>query len=141
MSLNVAYTASSTSTGDGRNGHVTSSDGRLDFDVKFPKEMGGPGGATNPEQLFSAGWAACFHQAVRNVAKEMGLTLSGDSVKVDVGIGQDEAGNFGLAGTITGSLPGLTQAQADEVMEKSHQMCPYSRATRGNVDVAVSATV
>lgn len=141
MSLQVAYTASSTSSGDGRNGHVASSDGRLDFDVKFPTEMGGPGGATNPEQLFSAGWAACFHQAVRNVAKELGLSLTGDTVKVDVGIGQDEQGNFGLAGTITGALPGLTQAQADEVMERSHQMCPYSRVTRGNMNVTVVATV
>ncbi|MBY0442679.1 MAG: organic hydroperoxide resistance protein [Mycobacteriaceae bacterium] len=142
MSIDVVYTAESTATGGGRDGHVTSSDGQLDLDTRPPKEMGGAGGATNPEQLFSAGYAACFLGALRLVARNAKINLDdATAVTVHVGFGKDSNGGFGLTGTIVGYLPGLGQAQADDLVHQAHQVCPYSKATRGNVDIAVSAKV
>lgn len=137
----AVYTAHVTSSGNGRNGHVRSSDGVLDADVRSPEELGGPGGATNPEQLFAAGYAACFHSALRRVAKEKGLPLTDDAtVEAAVGLGKDDTG-FALSATLTAHLPGLDQAQADDLMAAAHQLCPYSKATRGNLDVELKATV
>ena len=135
------YTAEATSTGGGRDGHVRSSDGIIDQDVKFPKEMGGPGGATNPEQLFAAGYSACFHGALRLAGKNKGVRIPDDaSVDAAVGIGRDDT-SMAISVTLTAHLPGLEQTAANELVEAAHQLCPYSKATRGNVDVQLNATV
>jgi osmotically inducible protein OsmC len=130
------YTASATATGDGRGGHTRSSDGVLDLDLAVPKEMGGPGGAhTNPEQLFAAGYAACFHSALKIVAGKQKIQLTDTAITVDVGIGPNGSGAYGLVVTIEAELPGLDDTQAHRLLEQAHQVCPYSNATRGNVDV------
>jgi Ohr subfamily peroxiredoxin len=134
------YTAEATSTGGGRNGHVRSSDGIIDQDVKLPTEMGGPGGATNPEQLFAAGYAACFHGALRLAAKKKGVKLGETSLDAAVSLTPDDT-TFTISVVLTAQLPGLDQTEADEVIELAHQLCPYSKATRGNVDVQLKATV
>jgi Ohr subfamily peroxiredoxin len=135
----ATYTASATATGDGRTGHVRSSDGVLDLDLAVPKEMGGSGGAlTNPEQLFAAGYAACFHSALRGVARRLHVDLTDSAITVDVGIGKLDTGGFGLTVTIEAELPSVPEAQARELLEKAHQVCPYSNATRGNVDVTLT---
>jgi Ohr subfamily peroxiredoxin len=139
--VSVLYTASALSTGDGRNGHVRSSDGVLDLDLATPTEMGGPGGATNPEQMFAAGYAACFHSALKGVARREKVTLTESSVTADVGIGPRDEGGFGLTVALHVEVGGLDQAEADKLVAAAHQMCPYSNATRGNVDVAIDTTV
>jgi lipoyl-dependent peroxiredoxin len=138
-SVEAAYTASATSTGDGRSGHVRSSDGVLDFDVAVPKEMGGAGGPlTNPEQLFAAGYAACFHSALRGVARSQKITLTDDAVTADVGIGKlAEGPGFGLVVTIEAEIPSVDRDTAQKLLDAAHQVCPYSNATRGNVDVTL----
>src|ERR1700761_6912916 len=133
--MDILYTAEATATGDGRNGHVSSSDGLLDADVRIPKEMGGAGGATNPEQLFAAGYAACFHSALRVVAQHDKADVSGSTVTAQVGIGPNGAGGFGLAVTLTVALPALAPEEAQKLAARAHEVCPYSNATRGNVDV------
>jgi osmotically inducible protein OsmC len=137
--MSTLYTASATATGDGRNGHVRSSDGVLDFDLAVPKELGGAGGAlTNPEQLFAAGYAACFHSALKRVASNQKLTLTDTAITVDVGIGPLPTGGFGLSVTIEAELPGLDETTAKAVLDAAHQLCPYSNATRGNVEVQLN---
>jgi Ohr subfamily peroxiredoxin len=138
--MEIVYTASALSTGDGRGGHVRTSDATLDVDLAVPKEMGGAGGGLNPEALFAAGYAACFHSALRGVARSRSLTLNDDSVTAEVGIGSNGAGGYGLAVTLRVELPGLEQSAADELVAAAHQVCPYSNATRGNVDVALDVT-
>jgi osmotically inducible protein OsmC len=139
MTVTAAYTASATSTGDGRNGHVRSSDGVLDLDLATPKELGGAGGnRTNPEQLFAAGYAACFHSALRTIARREKVTLTDDAITVDVGVGPRAAGGFGLAVAIEAELPSLDEATAHRFLEAAHHVCPYSNATRGNVDVRLT---
>jgi Ohr subfamily peroxiredoxin len=130
----VLYTAKATSTGDGRNGHVVSSDQRLDLDLALPPEMGGSGDGTNPEQLFAAGYAACFHSALRIVARRARVDPGDSTVSAEVGIGP-EGEAFGLVVTLIISIPGLEREQARELAEAAHQVCPYSRATRGNISV------
>jgi lipoyl-dependent peroxiredoxin len=134
------YTAEATSTGGGRNGHVRSSDGIIDEDVKVPVEMGGPGGATNPEQLFAAGYAACFHGALRLAAKKKGVQIGDTSLDAAVSVTPDDT-TLTLSVALTAHLPGLDQTEADEVIELAHQLCPYSKATRGNIEVQLKATV
>ncbi len=131
------YTASAASTGDGRNGHVETSDQVLVTDVRTPTEMGGPGGATNPEQLFAAGYSACFHSALRQVAKQAGADVSDSEVVADVVLGDDGAGGFQLAVTLEVNLPQVSAEQAQELAEQAHQVCPYSKATRGNIEVSL----
>jgi Ohr subfamily peroxiredoxin len=140
--VDAVYTAHATAIGDGRNGEVHSSDGVIDEKLTIPKEMGGPGGLfTNPEQLFAAGYAACFHSALRLVASADKVTLHDDtSIDAEVGIGPNGQGGFGLAVKLVAHLPGIDQAKADELVQKAHQVCPYSNATRGNIDVDVTAT-
>ncbi len=134
--MSTLYTASATATGDGRSGHTRSSDGVLDLDLAVPKEMGGPGGhLTNPEQLFAAGYAACFHSALKLVAGKQKITLTDTAITVDVGIGPRDQGGFGLTVAIEAELPGLDEATARQLIEAAHQVCPYSNATRGNIDV------
>ncbi|MBN1094373.1 organic hydroperoxide resistance protein [Blastococcus sp. TML/M2B] len=135
------YTATATATGEGRNGHTRSSDGLIDLDLAIPKEMGGPGGATNPEQLFAAGYAACFHSALKAVAREKRVAFTDSAVTADVGIGANEAGGFGLEITLSVELGGLDQDAAEQLVAAAHQVCPYSNATRGNVPVTLETTV
>ena len=130
----VLYTAKATSTGDGRNGHVVSSDQRLDLDLALPPEMGGSGDGTNPEQLFAAGYAACFHSALRIVARRARVDPGASTVSAEVGIGP-EGEAFGLVVTLIISIPGLERERARQLAEAAHQVCPYSRATRGNISV------
>ncbi len=136
MSIDVIYSAEAQATGDGRNGHVRTSDGLLDIDISIPKEMGGMGGAANPEQLFAAGYAACFHSAVRHVAAKARLRLEHETrITAIVDIGPDGSGGYGLQVALTVHLPGLDQAAAEKLVEQAHQVCPYSNATRGNIEV------
>lgn len=135
--MQVLYTATATATGDGRNGHTTSDDGILDVDVRVPKEMGGAGGATNPEQLFAAGYAACFHSALKVVAGKDTASVEGSEVSASVGIGTDDAGGFGLTVELDVSLPNVDRDAAEALVARAHEVCPYSNATRGNVDVAL----
>lgn len=135
------YTAEATSSGGGRDGRVRTSDGIIDQDLKMPPALGGPGGATNPEQLFAAAYATCFHGAMRLVAKNKGVTVPDDAtIDAAVSLSPDDT-SFAISAVITAHLPGLDQAQADELVEGAHQVCPYSKATRGNVDVVLKATV
>ena len=138
MTTQAVYTASATASGDGRSGHTRSSDGVLDLDLALPKEMGGPGGAlTNPEQLFAAGYAACFHGALKLVAGQRKIQLTDTAITVDVGIGPSSQGGFGLSVTIEAEIPGVDKATAKALVDAAHQVCPYSNATRGNIDVIV----
>lgn len=132
------YTATAIATGDGRNGHVHSTDDQIDLDVRVPKEMGGAGGATNPEQLFAAGYAACFHGALRLVAGKAGADHSDSEVVADVSIGDNGAGGFQLAVGLEITLPNVDADQAQQLVEQAHQVCPYSNATRGNVEVTLT---
>ena len=135
------YTAAATSSGGGRDGHVRSSDSIIDADVKMPPALGGPGGATNPEQLFAAAYATCFHGAMRMVAKNEGVKVpDGATVDAAVSLAPDDT-SFGISAVITAHLPGLDQAQADDLVQAAHQVCPYSKATRGNVEVTLTTTV
>jgi len=132
------YTASAASTGEARNGHVQSTDGILDLDVRVPKEMGGAGGATNPEQLFAAGYAACFHQALKLVAGQAKVDASDSEVVADVSIGDNGNGGFQLAVQLEVTIPGADATTAQQLAEQAHQVCPYSNATRGNIEVALT---
>ena len=136
--MNAIYTATATATGDGRNGHTASEDGLLDFDVRIPKEMGGPGGATNPEQLFAAGYAACFHSALKMVGAAEKADVTDTQVSASVTIGTLESGGFGLAVELDVDIPNLGHDAALALVEKAHQVCPYSNATRGNVEVKLA---
>ncbi|MFJ9846898.1 organic hydroperoxide resistance protein [Kitasatospora sp. NPDC101155] len=140
--MSVLYTTEAISTGDGRNGEVRSLDGVLDELLAVPKEMGGPGGdRTNPEQLFAAGYAACFHNGLRLIAGQQKVDVGASTVTSTVSLLTLDEGRFTLAVTLSAHLPGLDQATADQLMATTHQVCPYSNATRGNVDVTLKATV
>jgi osmotically inducible protein OsmC len=140
--MSVLYTAEAISTGDGRNGEIRSSDGVLDELLAIPKEMGGPGGEkTNPEQLFAAGYAACFHSGLRLIAGQQKVELAGSTVSSAVDLITKDDGGFSLAVRLSVHLPGLEQAMADQLVQTTHQVCPYSNATRGNIAVTLEATV
>ncbi|MFD8247101.1 organic hydroperoxide resistance protein [Nocardia sp. NPDC059691] len=133
----ILYTAEALASGDGRNGRARTTDGKLDLNLSAPKEMGGDGEGTNPEQLFAAGYAACFHSALRLVGKQVKANIDDSAVGAKVGIGPNDAGGFGLAVTLEVSLPHLSREDAQALADKAHQVCPYSNATRGNIDVQV----
>ncbi|MCV7280917.1 organic hydroperoxide resistance protein [Mycolicibacterium flavescens] len=142
MSIEVVFTSESTASGGGREGHVKSSTGRIDLNTNHPKEMGGSGEGTNPEELFSAGYAACFLGALRLVAKNEKIDIDDASgITAQVGFGKDPAGGFAINAHLIGYLPGMEQSAADELMKKAHEVCPYSKATRGNIDVTLAAKV
>ncbi len=137
--MQTLYTITANATGDGRNGHATSDDGILDVDLRIPKEMGGAGGAANPEMLFAAGYAACFHSALKVVSKETGANVEGSEVSATVGIGMLDGGGFGLEVELDVSLPNVTDRTAAEaVVARAHEVCPYSNATRGNIPVKLT---
>ncbi|MQA60189.1 MAG: Ohr family peroxiredoxin [Actinophytocola sp.] len=129
------YTASATATGAGRGGHVRSSDEALVSELSIPKELGGAGGAgTNPEQLFAAGYAACFHSALQLVARREKVKIADSSVTAEVDLAAAGKG-FGLSVELVVDLPGVEQQVAASLVDSAHQVCPYSNATRGNIDV------
>lgn len=131
------YTAQALASGDGRNGRVASPDGIVDFDLALPKEMGGAGGAANPELLFAAGYAACFHNALRLVARKTKHGVEGSTVGADVTIGANAGGGFGLAVVLDVHVPGLAEGTLRTLIETADRICPYSNAVRGNVTVEI----
>ncbi|MFM2252082.1 MAG: hypothetical protein RJB68_419 [Pseudomonadota bacterium] len=133
----VLYTAHATSTG-GRDGTTRTSDGFLDLKLAVPKEMGGPGGGVNPEQLFASGYSACFIGAMKFVAGTQKIALPADtSINASVGIGQIPQG-FGIEVALEVSIPGMDRAAAEALVAKAHEVCPYSNATRGNIEVTIT---
>jgi len=123
----------------GRNGYGETSDGLLKVDLAMPKELGGKGGATNPEQLFAVGYAACFESAVRFVARQQKLPLQDASVTSTVSLYPNDQGGFRLGVSLAAEIKGLDQAGAEALVSEAHKICPYSNAIRGNIDVALSA--
>jgi Ohr subfamily peroxiredoxin len=139
--VKTLYTAVATASDKGRNGHARTDDGRLDVELTTPPGMGGPGGeGTNPEQLFAAGYAACFSNAMRSSARRDGdeSVVDGSTVTAHVGIGAIGGGRFALEVTLDVKVPGLAQADAEELVAKAHERCPYSNATRGNIPVELA---
>jgi lipoyl-dependent peroxiredoxin len=136
--MSVLYTATAHATGDGRNGRARSEDGILDIDMRVPREMGGPGGAASPEMLFAAGYAACFHSALKVVARQEKVGVDGSEVAASVGIGPLDNGGFGLTVELRVSVPDLDRDTAEKLVARAHEVCPYSNATRGNIPVTLT---
>ncbi|GIG23760.1 organic hydroperoxide resistance protein [Cellulomonas denverensis] len=140
--MSAIYTATATSTGEGRRGgQVASNDGNLDLTLAVPAEMGGTGGGTNPEQLFAAGWAACFHSALKSVAAAQKTPIEDSAVVADITLLPNGDGGFTLGAALHVEVGGLEQSAAEALVAQAHQVCPYSNATRGNIDVTVETTV
>ena len=141
MKINKVFTAQAKAIG-GRDGRISSDNQVLDLTLSTPKEMGGPGkaGATNPEQLFAAAYAACFEGALGVAARQAGVQLKNVSVEAFIGFGQAEDGGYGISADLHVNLPGFEQAQAEKLVAAAHNICPYSRATRGNVEVSLTTT-
>lgn len=138
MSVDVKYRTTATATG-GREGAARTADGNFEVKLSTPKELGGAGGpGTNPEQLFASGYSACFLGAMKAVAPSLQLKVPAETtVTADVGIGPRSEGGFGITADLTINLPGLDRAEAQKLVEAAHQVCPYSNATRGNVNVGL----
>ncbi len=136
--MSILYKATATSTG-GRDGRAVSSDQQLDVKLSAPKELGGTGAAgTNPEQLFAAGYSACFMCAMKFVAGQHKRTVPADTtVTADVGVGPNDTAGFALDVELRATLPGLSAEEAQQLVDAAHKVCPYSNATRNNVDVRV----
>ena len=139
MPVNVIYKTSATSTG-GRDGHSRTEDGSVDVKLVVPKEMGGPGGdGANPEKLFAAGYSACFLGAMKAVSGKVGVKVPDDaSVTADIGFGPRSEGGYGVTADLRISLPGVPREDAQRLAEAAHEVCPYSNATRNNLDVGLS---
>ncbi|MDN4613037.1 organic hydroperoxide resistance protein [Leifsonia sp. F6_8S_P_1B] len=136
--MDIAYTAIAHATGGGRDGHVRSEDDRLDLDTRPPRELGGSGDGTNPEQLFAAGFSACFLSAIHAVGRAEKLDTTDAAVSASVGIGPNGDGGFALAVELDVYIPRVGREQADVLVEKAHHVCPYSNATRGNIPVKLT---
>lgn len=132
----VAYTAVATAE-NGRDGRVATNDGQLDVVVNPPKELGGSGAGTNPEQLFAAGYSACFQGALSVAARNENVDVTGSTVTAEVGIGKNDEG-FGIIVKLTASIPNVDATVAKDLVEKADQICPYSKATRGNITVELN---
>ncbi|UOQ76515.1 organic hydroperoxide resistance protein [Hymenobacter sp. 5516J-16] len=141
MKIEKIFTAQAKAKG-GRDGHVTTNNNVLDVDLSTPKEMGGPGkaGATNPEQLFAAGYAACFEGALGVAARQAQVKLDNVTVEAFIGFGKAEDGGYGISADLHVNIPGVEQAQAEQLVEAAHGICPYSRATKGNIEVNLTTT-
>jgi osmotically inducible protein OsmC len=138
--MKTLYTTKVTATG-GRNGHVKSENGILDLDVKMPKALGGANDDfTNPEMLFAAGYSACFDSALNLVINKSKIETGETSVEAKISIGQIENGGFGLAAELAVNIPGVSLEEAQSLSEKAHEICPYSNATRNNMEVKLSVT-
>jgi lipoyl-dependent peroxiredoxin len=136
--IKILYTAEATAVG-GRAGHARTNDGRVDVDLDIPSEMGGTGGpGTNPEQLLAAGWAACFQSSMQRFAFMLEVDLTDTRVTARIGIGLLKSGGQGLAAALDLDAPGISHEDAVELMNRAHESCPYSRATRGNIDVTLT---
>ncbi|WP_458113590.1 organic hydroperoxide resistance protein [Arthrobacter sp. R1-13] len=136
--MKTLYTAEALASGEGREGSARSKDGKLDVTLAAPVELGGDGQGTNPEQLFAAGYAACFHSALRTVGRKYRADLTDSAVAARIHIGALEHGpGYGLAAELEIALPALDLATAEELVAKAHQICPYSNATRGNINVDI----
>jgi lipoyl-dependent peroxiredoxin len=139
--MQAQYKTTAVSVG-GRNGTVSVDGSPLRFDMAPPPEMGGLGKTgANPEQLFAAGYSACFGSALQHAVRARKLPIPSPTVQATVGIGKNEAGNFSLAVDIVATIPGVDQALADALVQEAHAICPYSNATRGNIEVTVSAKI
>ena len=138
--MNVLYTAEALSTGAGRDGKVATSDNSFQLDLAIPKEMGGTGAGTNPEQLFAAGYAACFHSALQAVARSQKVKLTDSAVGSRVEISPNNEGGYQLGVLLEVILPGIEASQAQALTDAAHQVCPYSNATRGNIDVTITVS-
>ena len=136
--MEALYTAIAHASGGGRDGHVISEDNRIDLDTRVPKEMGGTGEGTNPEQLFAAGYSACFLSAIQGSAKHLKVDPKDSQVSASVSIGKVSEVGFGLAVELDVYLPNVAPAERQAVVDLAHQMCPYSNATRGNIDVTLT---
>jgi Ohr subfamily peroxiredoxin len=136
--MEAIYTAIAHASGGGRDGHVRSEDDRLDFDTRPPTEMGGSGEGTNPEQLFAAGYSACFLGAVHAAGRELKLDTTDAGVSASVSIGNNGEGGFGLAVELDVYVPNVSPDDARRIAEKAHTICPYSNATRGNIEVTLN---
>ncbi len=135
--MNKLYTAAVLAKG-GRDGHAKSSDGILDFELKRPKEMGGQGGATNPEQLFAAAWGPCYLGALGSVAEREGIDVSEATVNVQISFNEDGK-EFALSAELDVHIPELSHDETQRLAEMAHKVCPYSKATRGNIQVRITA--
>ena len=132
------YTAIATATGGGRDGHVSTEDGQLDLDTRPPKETGGSGEGTNPEQLFAAGYSACFLSAIHSVGRHLGVDTSEGAVSASVTLGKIEPIGYNIAVDLDVYLPNTSAERRQEVIDLAHRTCPYSNATRGNVEVTLA---
>jgi lipoyl-dependent peroxiredoxin len=135
--VKTLYTAQALASGEGRDGTARSSDGKLEVSLASPVELGGTGQGTNPEQLFAAGYAACFHSALRLVGRKERADLTDSAVAAKVHLGQLDGTGFGLAAELEVALPALDLASAEALVAKAHEICPYSNATRGNITVDI----
>lgn len=131
------YTASVTAKG-GRDGHIKSSDGIIEFDLRKPKELGGQGGATNPEQLFAAAWGACYLGALGSIAQREGVDTSEATVEVHISFNKD-GNSYLLSAELDVHIPGITIEESQSIADKAHRTCPYSKATKGNISTRVTA--
>ncbi len=136
--MEVLYTAEATATGGRKNGRAYSADGAIDVPINPPKEVGGSGEGTNPEQLFAAGYAACFDNALASVARIERLTPGKTTVTALVSLAKHPEGGYGLEVELRVAIPDLGREQAEDLLAKAHRRCPYSRATRGNIDVRLT---
>jgi lipoyl-dependent peroxiredoxin len=136
--MKALYKTAAISTG-GRSGKVIVEDSSLSFDMSPPKEMGGTKPGTNPEQLFAAGYSACFGSALQHVIRQRKLPIPAPDVRLTVGINTDDTGGYYLIAEIVAKINGVDIATADELVKEAHTICPYSKATRGNIEVKVSA--
>jgi len=138
MSVTVIYKTTATATG-GRDGHARSDDGSVDVQLVVPKELGGPGGVgANPEKLFAAGYSACFLGAMKAVSGKEGVKVPADArVTAEIGFGPRAEGGYGITANLTITLPGIDRDAAERLVHAAHQVCPYSNATRNNVDVGL----
>ena len=139
MSVNVIYKTNATATG-GRDGRARTEDGTVDVNLVVPKEMGGPGGeGANPEKLFAAGYSACFLGAMKAVSGKEGVTVPADAtVTATIGFGPRSEGGYGITADLSIDLPGVDRADAERLVHAAHEVCPYSNATRNNVDVGLT---
>jgi osmotically inducible protein OsmC len=138
--MDAIYTTEALSTGAGRDGHISALNGALELELRQPKEMGGSGDGVNPEALFASGYAACFHSALQLVARQQKVQLGDSSVGARVSIGDNGEGGFKLAVQLEVVIPELDHDQAQALADAAHQTCPYSNATRGNIDVTVTVS-
>lgn len=136
--MKILYSADALATGEGRDGRARSSDGALDVVLASPPELGGDGKGTNPEQLFAAAYAACFHSAMRVAGRRLQADLSGSAVRAQVDLGSNGQGGYGIGVRLEIAAPQLEAAQARTIIDAAHQICPYSNATRGNISVELN---